>query len=222
MQQTDDASTGDRIRAVAAQLGVGLSAAQARQLLDYLNLLERWNAVHNLSALQTREQMLVRLLFDSLSLTGALIRHAAGRPLSVLDVGTGSGFPAAAIAAAQPDWDVRAIDSVAKKAAFVQQAAAECGIANLHATDGRVERLPRRDGFDAIVSKAFSTLTNLIVSTQHLQKPGTIWVAQKGRHPFREIAEVPPGFEVFHVEPVTVPNLAEERHLVWLRRSEVR
>lgn len=222
MERTVDAPARDRIRAVAAQLGVTLAAAQAEQMLRYLSLLERWSAVHNLSALQNREEILIRLVFDSLSLSAALFRHAGGRELSVLDVGTGSGFPAAAIAIAQPGWAVSAVDSVAKKVAFVQQAAADCDIANLRAIEARVENLPPGDGFDAIVSKAFGSLANLVVRTERLQKAGGVWVAQKGKHPASEIAELPPRFQVFHVEPVTVPHLIEERCLVWLRRSEAR
>ena len=218
MQQVIDASALARVRAAATRLHVPLAAVQAQQLLDYLGLLERWNAVHNLSALRGKEGLLVRLVFDSLTVAAALVRYAEGRDIRVLDVGSGSGFPAAAIAVVRPAWDVTAVDSVFKKAAFVQQAAAETGIANLRALGTRVENLSRPRAFDAVVSKAFGSLSALVVSTERLLVSGGVWIAQKGKHPAGEIAELPHGVEVFHVEPVTVPDLDEDRCLVWLRR----
>jgi 16S rRNA (guanine527-N7)-methyltransferase len=218
MQQTIDVPVLARLRAAAAQVGITLDGAHAQHLLDYLGLLERWNAVHNLSALEGTADLLVHLVFDSLTVAAALVRHAEGRDLRVLDVGSGSGFPAAVIAVVQPTWGVTAIDSVAKKAAFVQQAAADSRITNLRAVRGRVEKLQATAPFDAIVSKAFGSLRKLLASTDQVLKPDGVWVAQKGRYPADEIAELPSGI-VFHVEPVTVPDLYEERCLVWLRRS---
>jgi 16S rRNA (guanine527-N7)-methyltransferase len=218
MQQVIDASELTRVRAAAAQLHLSLTAVQAQQLLDYLGLLQRWNAVHNLSGLQSKEKLLVRLVLDSLTVAAALARYAEGRHIRVLDVGSGSGFPAAAIAVARPSWDVAAVDSVSKKAAFIQQAAAESGIANLRAVGARVEGLSSTRPFDVIVSKAFGSLRALVVSTERVLLPGGVWVAQKGKYPAGEIAELPSSVEVFHVEPVTVPGLDEDRCLVWLRR----
>ena len=218
MQKAIDVSELARIRGVATSLHLPLAAVQAQQLLDYLGLLQRWNAVHNLSALQSKEKLLVRLVFDSLTVATALARYAEGRDIRVLDVGSGSGFPAAAIAVARPSWDVAAVDSVSKKAAFIQQAAAESGIANLRAVGARVESLSSTRPFDVIVSKAFGSLRALVAGTERVLVPGGVWVAQKGKYPAGEIAELPSSVEVFHVEPVTVPDLEEDRCLVWLRR----
>lgn len=222
MQQTIDEAALVRFRAAAAQLGITLSAPQLRQMHDYIALLERWNAVHNLTALRDKDELLASLVFDSLTLAAALVRHSEGRQLRVLDVGSGSGFPAAVIAVVRPTWAVHAIDSVSKKTAFIQQAAVESRIANLHSLSGRVEKLPAALQFDAVVSKAFGSLRALVVSTDRLLEPGGIWVAQKGKYPASELAELPTEVEAFHVEPVTVPELDEERCLVWLRRSESR
>src|SRR5207244_547264 len=133
------------------------------------------------------ERLLVRLVFDSVALTAALIRHAGSRDLRVLDVGSGSGFPAAAIAVARPRWAVTAIDSVSKKAAFVRQAAAQCGVANLRVIAGRVEALVPTWEFDVIVSKALGSLAEFAVATAGALAAGGVWVAQKGKHPSGEM-----------------------------------
>jgi 16S rRNA (guanine527-N7)-methyltransferase len=211
-----------RLRSAAAAVCVPLEEQQTLQLINYLGLLERWNAVHNLSALHETDDLLVRHVFDSLPLASVLMRYASERDLQrlrVLDAGSGSGFPAVVLAVAQPRWAVTAVDSVAKKVAFVRQAASECGIANLRAVRSRVEELSPAHAFDVIVSKALGTLDDLVMMSLPALAEGGVWVAQKGKIPRAEIERLGAGFQVFHVEPVKVPELAEERCLVWIRRT---
>lgn len=205
----------------AAQLGAELDATQADALLSYLTLLQKWSRVYNLTAIRSADEGLRLHLLDSLSLLAPLRRHLAetrsqrSGPARILDVGSGAGLPAVVIAVACPELQVTAIDTVAKKTAFITQAAATLGLANLKARHGRVEAVS--DRFDVIVSRAFASLPDFIQwSRQALAEQG-VWVAMKGKQPQDEIAALPTGCSVFHVEPLQVPGLAAERCLVWLR-----
>ena len=199
----------------AAALGVDLGPSQLDALLGYLDRLERWNRVYNLTALRRREQMLVQHLLDSMAVVAPLRRVVPGLA-SLIDVGSGAGFPGAVVAVSMPGVQVNCVDAVAKKAAFVRQAAAELGLTNLHSFHGRVEQL-QMPSPDVVVSRAFATLDRFVASTDGLVDGGC-WLAMKGVYPGDEIADLPPGIEVFHVEQTPVPGLDAERHLVWMRR----
>ena len=208
-----------QLAAAAQQLGLTIDEVQKDKLLKYLMLLENWNRVHSLSAWKNPSDLLVRHVVDSLTLLGPLRRHAAGARLRVLDAGSGPGFPASVLAVMEPEWLVTAVDAVAKKVAFIRQAAAEVGISNLVASHSRLEKLVVGDLFDVVVSRALGSLKDMTAKTRHLLLPSGVWVAQKGRRPDREAAELPRDLRVFHVEPVTVPDLPVERCLVWIRRE---
>jgi len=205
-----------RLLTAAHALALTLPAAAPVQLQQYLAALARWNEVHNLTSIDGESASLVGHVFDSLALVAPMARHARGQPLKVLDVGTGAGFPGTVLAIAQPHWTVTAIDSVGKKVAFIRQAAVEAGISNLRPHHARVEDF-RADPFDVIVSRAFSSLKTFTEKTRHLKARDGVWLAQKGKRPEDEMAELPQQVEVFHVEPVKVPELQAERCLVWMR-----
>ena len=209
-----------RLQDGARQLGLAIDDTQVKQLLAYLAQLDRWNGVHSLSAWKRPADFVIHHVFDSMTLVGPLERFAKGRGLRILDAGSGPGFPAAVLAAMRPAWSVTAVDAVAKKVAFIRQAAAGSGIANLTGLHARLEDLRPSWPFDVIVSRAFASLDTLTAHTRQLLAPGGAWVAQKGRHPKEEMAQLREECQVFHVEPVTVPGLNAERHLVWMRRVE--
>ena len=188
----------------------------AARLQGYLDLLARWNRVYNLTALRDPAQMRSHHLDDSLSIVGPLERHAQGRPLMILDVGSGGGLPGVVLAIAHPDWTVTCVDAVAKKAGFVQQVALELGLPNLRSVHARVEQMPPASA-DVVVSRAFASLPDFCAWTRrHLAGQG-VWLAMKGRHPAEEIAALPAEVQVFHVEPLQVPGLDAERCAIWLR-----
>jgi 16S rRNA (guanine527-N7)-methyltransferase len=118
----------------------------------------------------------------------------------------------------RPDWSVTAVDAVAKKVAFIRQAATEAGMTNLIGLHARLEDLVPSTPYDIVVSRAFGSLETFAAQTHHLLAREGVWVAQKGHLPDEEIKALRKDFEVFHVEPVTVPELDAERHLVWMRR----
>jgi 16S rRNA (guanine527-N7)-methyltransferase len=197
-------------------LGLSLSAAQQGQLLDYLALLAKWTKVYNLTAVREPESMLRLHLLDSLAALPPLLRHTDGAPTRVLDVGSGGGLPGAAFAVAAPQLAITCVDTVAKKAMFITQVAAELGLKNLRAEHARVEEL-RAEPFSLITSRAFASLADFVQLTRSLLAPGGVWMALKGQHPADEIAALPADIEVFHVEPLEVPGVDAQRCLVWMR-----
>lgn len=192
------------------------SAAIEARLQAYLDLLLRWNRVYNLTAVRDPEQAGTLHLADSASIVPLLERHAAGRPLRILDVGSGGGLPGVVLAIHHPDWDVTCVDTVAKKAGFIRQVALELGLANLHAVHARVEKMPGANA-DVVTSRAFASLPDFCDWTRHHLAPDGVWLAMKGRVPTDEIAALDARTAVFHVEPLHIPGLDADRCAIWLR-----
>lgn len=198
----------------AKSLGVELSGRQHEQLLDYVALLAKWNAVYNLTAIRDPRQMLIQHILDSLSILPHLPVQAGA---AVLDVGSGGGLPGIVLAIARPDWHVTLNDIVQKKSAFQSQAKAQLGLANLAVVTGRVESLrpgvevPKK--FDLIVSRAFAELSDFVTLARHLVADGgAIW-AMKGVRPEGEIERLPAGAQAIRTIRLDVPMLDAERHL---------
>ncbi len=210
-----------RLLAAAAALGLDMTARHAQQLLAYLNLLQHWNRTHNLSAVRERDAMFTHHLLDSLAVLPALRRHLASCSAPrLLDVGSGGGLPGLVLAVMQPTWHLTCVDAVAKKCAFIRQAAGELGLHNLNTTHARVETQPAHQA-DLVISRAFASLVDFTAwTTKHLAATG-VWAAMKGRTPADELAALPPEVTVFHVEQVTVPELAAQRCLVWMRPAQL-
>jgi 16S rRNA (guanine527-N7)-methyltransferase len=205
----------------AQQLGVPLSEAQANALLCYLDLIQKWTKVYNLTAVRDPKEMLTHHLLDSLAAVPPLRRALAqaalppGQGARLLDVGAGAGLPGVVIAICCPDVDVSCVDTVAKKAAFIQQVAVSLRLINLRGVHARVENL---DGpFDVVTSRAFASLVDFTTWSRQALGPQSVWLAMKGKHPAEEIAALPASVQVFHVEPLAVPRLDAERCIVWMR-----
>jgi 16S rRNA (guanine527-N7)-methyltransferase len=202
-----------------AALGLSLSEIQHTHLLSYLALLQKWNKVYNLTAVRAEEDMLTHHLLDSLTSIAPLRRALADmhldHPAVVLDVGSGGGLPGVVMAITCPEVQVTCVDTVAKKAAFIQQVAAELKLPNLRGVHARVETLP--GPYDLICSRAFASLADFTAWSRQALRPGGVWLAMKGKHPEAEIQALPEGIQVFHVEPLQVPGLAADRCIVWMR-----
>lgn len=211
-----------QLQAGAEALGLGLGDSQVGQLMDFLALLQKWNKVYNLTAVRAPQEMLTHHLLDSLAAVAPLRRHMAGlqqggvAAVKLLDVGSGGGLPGVVFAICCPEVDVSCVDTVGKKAAFIQQAAVALKLRNLHGVHARVETLA--GPFDIISCRAFASLPDFVNwSRSALAAPHGAWLAMKGKHPDDEIAALPPGVGVFHVEPLNVPGLDAERCIVWMR-----
>jgi len=200
-------------------LGLSMSEGVQEQLLDYMALIQKWNKVYNLTALRDPQEILTHHLLDSLSAIGPLMRQAASfdEAFSFLDVGSGGGLPGVVIAICCPKVKVTCVDTVSKKAAFVQQVAASLKLVNLKGLHARVETLT--GPFDVIGSRAFASLPDFINWSSGALAPKGIWMAMKGKLPEEEMAALPPTAQVFHVEQLQVPGLDAERCMIWMKKS---
>lgn len=198
----------------ARALGLELQPDQSTRLLKYLALLSQWGRVYNLTAIRDPQEGLTQHLLDCLAVVPPLRRQcpAGGR---LLDVGSGAGLPGLVIATLCPEWQVTCVDTVAKKMAFVQQAAGQLGLTGFSAVHARVESLT--GPFDVITARAFASLPDLVSWSEQALAPNGVWMAMKGRDPLDERTALPLHIDVFHVEPLLVPGLAAERCLVWMR-----
>jgi len=212
------------------QLGLDLSPSQIRQLLDYLSLLQKWSKVYNLTAVRDPADMLTHHVLDSLAVIAPLKKQLAKLaergdggtdvPVRLLDVGSGAGLPGAVIAICCPELDVSCVDTVSKKAAFIQQAAMTLALPNLHGIHTRVENLCEPGGlapFDVVCSRAFASLADFTRWSKTALAERGVWLGMKGKHPADEMAALPPDVQVFHVEQLNVPGLDAERCIVWMR-----
>jgi len=207
------------LRAGVNALGLGLSDEQIRLLLGYVALIQKWNKVYNLTALRDPADMLTHHLLDSLTAIAPLSRHTQGRAARVLDVGSGGGLPGVVLAICMPELNVSCVDTVAKKAAFVQQVAASLKLPNLRGIHARVESLT--DPYQVICSRAFASLPDFVAWSRSALAEGGVWMAMKGKLPQDEMDALPNDVAVFHVEPLTVPGLDVDRCMVWMRPNLV-
>jgi 16S rRNA (guanine527-N7)-methyltransferase len=207
------------LRSGVQALGLALSDAQIQHLLAYAALIQKWNKVYNLTALRDPADMLTHHLLDSLTAIAPLSRHIQGQPIHVLDVGSGGGLPGVVLGICMPELNVTCVDTVAKKAAFVQQVAVSLKLPNLRGLHARVESLT--DPYQVICSRAFASLPDFVTWSRSALAEDGVWMAMKGKHPQGEIDALPDDVKVFHVEPLTVPALDVERCMVWMRPKMV-
>lgn len=207
------------LEAGVRELGLSLSEGQIDQLLAYQDLIAKWNKVYNLTAVRDPAEMLTHHLLDSLAAIPPLLRQTEGQPVRLLDVGSGGGLPGVVIAITCPQIEVHCVDTVLKKATFIQQVAASLRLPNLRGIHARVESLAAEQGgcYDVVCSRAFASLVDFTSWSRSALKPDGVWMALKGKHPVDELAALPASVSVFHVEQLAVPGLGAERCVVWLR-----
>jgi 16S rRNA (guanine527-N7)-methyltransferase len=203
-------------------LGLAASPEQQSQLLAYMDLIAKWTKVYNLTAVRDAQEMLTHHLLDSLAVIAPLRRELANLVLPeghasirLLDVGSGAGLPGIVIAITCPDVSVTCVDTVAKKAAFIQQVAATLKLPNLKGLHSRVESLT--EPYDVVSSRAFASLIDFTSWSKSALATHGVWMAMKGKHPDQELAALPESTHVFHVEQLQVPGLDAERCIVWMR-----
>lgn len=218
MAAFDRAALTSRLASGVRALQIDLDEAQLAQLIDYIALLSKWNAVYNLTAVRDPMQMVTQHLLDSLA---AVPAFEGAR--NVLDVGAGGGLPGMVLAVwamrAQPAMRVSMIDTVHKKTAFLTQAKAELGLSNVTVHTARVEQLQVPQPFDVITSRAFADLADFVSWSGHLLAPGGRFIALKGVLPQDEIARLPQGWQVTATRALSVPELGAERHLIFIERT---
>jgi 16S rRNA (guanine527-N7)-methyltransferase len=198
----------ERLSAGLDALGLALPAVALDRLLDYLDLLERWNRVHNLTAVRDREQMVARHLLDSL----AVLPHVHGARL--LDVGSGAGLPGIPLAVARPDLSVCLVDARVKRVAFLRHVRAKLGLSNVEPVHARIEDYRAERRFDTVIARAFSRIGNFLAAAGHLCADDGRVLAMKGTYPREELADLPSGWRLVEAVPLRVPSLDGQRHLM--------
>ena len=198
------------------KLQLDLSAAQVEKLLDYLALLNKWNSVYNLTSVRDPMQMVTLHLLDSLAAVPAF-KDAA----NVLDVGAGGGLPGMVLAISRPDMKVSMIDTVHKKTAFLNQVKAELELGNVTVYTKKVQDLEVKTKFDVITSRAFADLSDFVNWSGHLLQEGGQFIALKGTAPAEERERLPAPWKQQKLEPLEVPGLDAERHLVFIKAETI-
>jgi 16S rRNA (guanine527-N7)-methyltransferase len=200
-----------RLRNGLAALNLELDDGVIEPLLDYVDLLLRWNATYNLTAVRDADDVIVRHLLDSL----AVLAHVGGR--SLVDLGSGAGLPGIPLALAKPGLAVCLVDSNGKKARFLREAVRQLRLAQVRVFEGRAEAAT--GVYDCVTARAFATLADMLGWGGHLLAPEGRWLALKGRFPQDELDNLPVGFAIEAVHRLEVPDLDAERHLVIIKRS---
>lgn len=202
-----------------ATLQLELSEHQVSQLLAYQAMIAKWTQVYNLTSIRDPAEMMTHHVLDSLAVVPALRRHLQTAGLAqgsrLLDVGSGAGLPGVVIAICCPEVEVSCVDTVAKKAAFIKQAALALKLPNLAGLHARVESIT--EPFDVICSRAFASLADFTNWSVGALAPNGVWMAMKGKHPLEELQVLPTNIAMFHVEQLQVPGLDAERCILWLR-----
>ena len=195
------------------RMSLNLSDQMIDQLMTYLNLIEKWNRVYNLTAIRERDEMIKLHFLDSLSILNHIeMEH-------VLDVGSGAGFPGIVLAITKPELKVTVMDSVNKKTTFMQQVKSELSLTNLNVINARVEEYQPIILFDRVITRAFSSIQNMLLMTQHtLQKNGA-WLAMKSKDVKEELAALDQN--QYTLITLEVPFINAERYLVKLKKENI-
>ena len=204
----------EQLAAGIAQMRLDISPAQQQKLLDYLALLQKWNKTYNLTALRDPAQMISHHLLDSLTILPYLANAQ-----SMIDVGSGGGMPAIPAAICRPDLRITMVDANSKKTTFLRQAIIELGLDNAAVSNSRVEDW-RDNQANIVTSRAFAELADFVRLTRHLLGENGHWAAMKGIYPQDELFRLPENVAAYQIDPVHVPTLNAERHIVLLRPTQ--
>jgi len=195
------------------QMEVEYSSEQRDMLLAYLQLLMTWNKAYNLTAIRDPGEMIKLHLLDSL----AVLPHLSGKRL--IDVGTGAGLPGIPLAIMCPERDFTLLDSNGKKTRFLFQARCDLGLSNLKEINSRVENHQPEVPYDAVLSRAFTSVAGMVKKCSHLLSPEGLFLAMKGKFPQSELSEVGKDYKVNASHTLQVPGVDGERHLIVISRD---
>jgi len=197
-------------------MGVDYTSLQRDQLLAYLKLLISWNKAYNLTAIRDPAQMIALHLLDSLT----VLPHVTGEHL--IDVGTGAGLPGIPLAIMYPDKQFTLLDSNGKKTRFLFQVRCHLGLTNVTEIQSRVEQHQPRECYDAVLSRAFTSIADMVDKCHHLLAAQGVFLAMKGKFPQSELSEVAKDYKVETSHTLQVPGVEGERHLIVIGRCHQR
>lgn len=196
------------------ELGISLSGEAKTKLLAYAALIAKWNRVYNLTAIRSENEIVTLHLLDSLTVLAHVTEDR------IADIGSGAGLPGIVLAIARPELDVHTVDTVQKKVTFMRQAAIELGLKNLSAHHVRVEQWQPEQLFPAVISRAFSDISDFVDMTRHLLMPGGRWLAMKGVYPNDELGHLPADAKLAEAISLNLPGTADtNRHLIVLKAA---
>lgn len=191
-----------------AEMNLTATEQQKKQLVGFVEMLNKWNKAYNLTSIRDPQQMLIRHIMDSLAVSPHLIGER------FIDVGTGPGLPGIPLAIMNPDKHFVLLDSLGKRIRFQKQVQHELGIPNISSVESRVEAFEPEIKFDGVLSRAFASIEDMLHWCHHLPADNGCYYALKGQLADDEMAKVPEGFEVTDVIELVVPCLDEQRHLL--------
>lgn len=193
-------------------MGLTLGKESEDKLLRYLTLLQQWNKAYNLIAAAPDEYVLTHHILDSLSIAPYLTG------LRVIDIGTGAGLPGIPLAIAQPERQFTLIDSNGKKTRFLHQVRHALSLSNVEVVTARVESFNSAIKYDAIITRAVASLSDLVQMSRHLLATHGSIYAMKGKLPAEELAALAEAFTI-QSYPLRVSGLDAKRHLVILKEK---
>ena len=199
------------------KLNVPANENQCIQLLQLLEGLYKWNKAYNLTAIKSPREGLKLHILDSLTLYSFIKEHKEG--CSVLDVGTGPGFPGLPLAIMFSDLQFSLLDSNSKKIRFIRQMAHQLSLTDVEPIHERVEQLKNRT-FELIVSRAFASINDMLTLTQPLLSNSGKWLAMKGDVSQEELDNLPGYVMKNSVEKVNIPGVSAERCIVDLSLND--
>ena len=197
-------------------LGLSCSSQQIEQLLAYLEMLQRWNKAYNLTAIREPIQMVRLHLLDSLAIHPYVqgVKH-------IIDVGTGPGLPGIPLAILNPDINFTLLDSNGKKTRFLFQAINDLSLANAKEINHRVEKYQPEQSFDIVLSRAFSSISDMLTQCDHLVSDSGCFLAMKGKKPDSELSQITKDYKVVDLSQINVPQVDSERHLIKIIKTGV-
>lgn len=184
-----------------------ITEAQIDQLIQYVNMLNKWNKAYNLTSVRDPNEMLIKHIMDSLVISPYLQGE------NFIDVGTGPGLPGIPLAIINPDKQFDLVDSLGKRVRFLKQVKFELGISNIQLIQTRIEDYVSKQ-FDGIISRAFASLNDMLTWCQHLPNQHGLFYALKSQSCENELNSIPTEFCLQTIIPLTVPKLEAERKLI--------
>lgn len=181
---------------------------QVTQLVDFVQLIHKWNKTYNLTSVRDPKQMVVKHIMDSIIVAPHLTQQ------QYIDVGTGPGLPGIPLAIMHPHKSFILLDSLGKRVRFMKQVAYELKLQNIQPVQARVEDFQSQVHIDAVLSRAFASLKDMLHWCQHLVDSAGTFVALKGQLPQQEIDELPEGFKIAEIVRLEIPDLTGQRHLI--------
>nr|WP_283106258.1 16S rRNA (guanine(527)-N(7))-methyltransferase RsmG [Shewanella saliphila] len=202
-----------QLQTYLAEMKISATELQQKQLIGFVEMLAKWNKAYNLTSVRDPEQMLIRHIMDSLTVSPYLEGHR------FIDVGTGPGLPGIPLAIMNPDKEFVLLDSLGKRIRFQKQVQFELKINNITSVESRVEAYQPEDKFDGVLSRAFASIQDMLSWCHHLPKENGIYYALKGQLSEQELQQMPAGFSLVDTIVLHVPKLDEQRHLLKIAKQ---